>query len=89
VGVPFFFGYTSSNNYDSDNEKIHCTPTNSTIHNFLSAPNIMDCENTIHYIAPNQKFHPLGLFKYKHSKKLIFPTLFYGQLQQFSKGFPY
>ncbi len=49
------------------------------IHNFLNAPKIMDYENTIYSIAPNQNFHPLGLFKDKHSKKLNFPTLFYGQ----------
>jgi hypothetical protein len=39
----------------------------------------MDYENTIYFIAPSQHFHPLGLFKDKHSKKQKFPTLFYGQ----------
>jgi hypothetical protein len=31
------------------------------------------------YILLPQDFHPLGLFKDKHSKELNFPTLFYGQ----------
>jgi hypothetical protein len=39
------------------------------IHNFLDAPKIIDYENTIYSIAPSQKFHPLGLFKDKHSKE--------------------
>jgi len=43
----------------------------------------------IYIIASSQNFHPLGLFKNKHSEKLIFPTLFYGWPQQFSKGFSY
>jgi hypothetical protein len=54
-------------NYDINNEKIHCTPTDSMIHKFLDAPKIMDYENIIYSIAPNQNFHPLGLFKNKHS----------------------
>jgi hypothetical protein len=49
------------------------------IHNFLDPPKIIDYENTIYSIAPSQDFHPLGLFKNKHSKKLNFPTLLYGQ----------
>jgi len=49
----------------------------------------MDYESTIYYIAPSQYFHPLGLFKSKHSKELNFSTLFYGQLQQFFEGFSY
>ncbi len=59
------------------------------IHNFFGVPKIMDYENIIYSIAPSQDFHPLGLFKYKHSKQLNFPTLFYGQLQYFSRGFSY
>jgi hypothetical protein len=58
----FTYNNASSDNCDFDNEKIHCTLIYSIIHNFLDAPKIMDCENTIYYIAPNQKFHPLGLF---------------------------
>jgi len=67
----------SSNNSNSNNEKIHYTPTNSMIHNFLDVPKIMSYENTIYSIAPNLNFHPLYLFKDKHSKKLKFPTLSY------------
>ncbi len=48
----------SSNNFDFENEKIHCTPTDSMIHNLL----IMNYENTIYLIAPNQNFHLLNLF---------------------------
>jgi hypothetical protein len=36
-----------------------------------------------------QDFHPLGLFKDKHSKELNFPTLFYGQPWQNFQGFSY
>jgi hypothetical protein len=43
----------STNNYNSNNEKIHCTPTNSMIHNYLNVPKIMDYENTIYFIAPS------------------------------------
>jgi hypothetical protein len=39
----------------------------------------MDYENIIYSIAPSIDFHPLGLFKNKHSKELYFPTLFNGQ----------
>ncbi len=60
------YNNASFNNLDSNNEGIHCTPTNSMIHNLSDAPKIMDYENTIYYIAPNQNFHPLGLFKDKH-----------------------
>jgi hypothetical protein len=49
------------------------------IHNFLDGPKIIDYKNTIYSIAPSQNFHPLGLFKDKHSKELKFSTLFYGQ----------
>jgi hypothetical protein len=73
------YNNASSNNSNYDNEEIHCTPTNSMIHNFLDAPKIVDCENTIYCIPPSQDFHPLSLFKDKHSEKLNFPTLFYGQ----------
>jgi len=56
------YNNASSNNFDSNNKKIHYTPTDSMIHNFLDAPKIMDYENTIYSIAPSQKFHPLSLF---------------------------
>ncbi len=59
------------------------------IHNFLDAPKIIDYENTIYSIAPSQKFHPLGLFKDKHSKEWNFPTLFIGQPWQFFEGYSY
>jgi hypothetical protein len=49
------------------------------IHNFLDAPKIMDNENIIYSTTLSHNFHPLGLFKYKHSEKLKFQTLFYGQ----------
>jgi hypothetical protein len=62
-----------------DNEKIDCTSTYSMIHKFLDTLKIMDYENTIYYITPNQNFHPLRLFKNKHSNELKFSTLFYGQ----------
>jgi hypothetical protein len=48
------------------------------IHSFLDAPKIMECENTIYFIAPNQNCLPLGLFKDKHLEEQNFPTLFYG-----------
>ncbi len=57
------------------------------IYKILNAPKIMDYENTIYFIAPSQKFHPLNLFKYKHSKDLNFPTLFYMQPRQIFEGF--
>jgi hypothetical protein len=60
--------YASSDNSNYDNEKIHCTSTNSMITNFLDAWKIMDYENTIYSIAPSQDFHPLSLFKDKYSK---------------------
>jgi hypothetical protein len=49
----------------------------------------MDYEYTIYSIVPSQNLHLLGLFKNKHLEELIFPTLFYGQLGQFSKSFSY
>jgi hypothetical protein len=54
------YNNASSDNSDFDNEKIHYTPTNSMIRNFLDAPKIMDYENIIYFITPNQNFHPLG-----------------------------
>jgi hypothetical protein len=56
-------------------------------YNNADVPNIMDYENIIYFIAPSQNFHPFDLFKDKHLEKLNFPTLFYGQLRQFSKVF--
>jgi hypothetical protein len=50
----------SSNNFYFDNEELHCSLTNSMIHNFLEAPKIMNYENIIY--APSQYFHLLGLF---------------------------
>ncbi len=49
----------------------------------------MNYENTIYYITSNQNFHPLSLFKNKHSKEQNFQTLLYGQPQQFFEGFSY
>jgi hypothetical protein len=73
------YNNASSNNFDFNNEKKYCTPPNSMIHNLLDAPKVMDYENTIYSITPNQNFHSLSLFKDKHFKELNFPTLFYGQ----------
>ncbi len=50
------YNNASSDNFDSDNEKIHCTSTYSMTHNFLNAPKVMDSENTISFFAPNQNF---------------------------------
>ncbi len=71
----------SSDKFNFNNNKIHYTPTNSMIHNFLDVPKIMNYDNIIYFVAPSQNFHPLSLFKYKNSKKLIFSTLFYEQLR--------
>jgi hypothetical protein len=60
------YNNASFDNYDSNNEKIHCPPTNSIIHYFLIVPKIMDYENAIYSIVLIQNFHPLGLFKDKH-----------------------
>jgi hypothetical protein len=60
------YNNASSDNFDSNNENIHRTPINSTIHNFLNAPKIMNYEIIIYLIAPSQNFHLLGLFKDKH-----------------------
>jgi hypothetical protein len=73
------FQIPTYNNASSNNEEIHHTPIGSMIHNFLDALKIMDYENIIYYIASNQNFRRLGLFKYKHLKELSFSTLFYGQ----------
>jgi hypothetical protein len=72
-------------NYDNSSSKTlilkvkkNYTPINLMIHNFLEAPKMMDYENTIYFIIPNEHFHPLCLFKDKHSKELRFLALFYG-----------
>jgi hypothetical protein len=39
---------------------------------------LMITKKSIYFIAPNQDFHPLVLFKDNHSEELIFPTLFCG-----------
>jgi len=62
------YNNVSFDNSSSNNEEIHCTPTDSMMHNLLNAPKIMDYENTIHSIAPSQNFHPFDLFKNKHFK---------------------
>jgi len=51
------YNNASFDNYDSNNEEIHYTPTYSRIHNFLDIPKIMDYENIIYCIAPSQNFH--------------------------------
>jgi len=50
------YNNASFDNFDSDNEKIHCTSTYSMTHNFLNAPKVMDSKNTISFFAPNQNF---------------------------------
>ncbi len=55
----------------------------------LDVPKIMDYENNVYFIALSQNFHPLGLFKYKHSKEQNFPTLFYEQPRQIFESFSY
>jgi hypothetical protein len=50
------YNNASFNNSNSSNEEIHCIPINSMIHNFLNAPNIMDYENTIYFIAQVKTF---------------------------------
>jgi hypothetical protein len=44
----------------------------------------MDYENTIYFIVPNPNSRLLSYFKDKHLKALVFSTLFYEELQQFS-----
>jgi hypothetical protein len=44
----------SSDNFDSNNIKIHCTPTNSMIHKFLNVPKRMNYENTT-FLLPQVK----------------------------------
>jgi hypothetical protein len=56
----FIYNNASFDNTDFDKEKIHCTLTNSMIHNFVNVPKIMNYENTIYFIALSQKFHPLS-----------------------------
>jgi hypothetical protein len=73
------YNNASSNTFDFDNEEIHCTPTDSMMHNFLNVQKIMDYENMIYFIAPSQDFYHVGLFKDKHLEELNFLTLFYGQ----------
>jgi hypothetical protein len=81
------YNNASSCNYDFDNEKIHYTLTYLAIHHFLDAPKIMDYENTIYSIAPNQDFHPLGLFKNKHSKELFSNIVLWATLIIFRRFF--
>jgi len=57
------------------------------IHNFLDVPKIMNYENTIYFVAPSQNFHPLSLFKYKHSKKQNFQCCFMSNFNNFLKVF--
>jgi hypothetical protein len=62
---------SSFDDFDFENEDhAICAPINSMIHNFLDASKINDYENVIYSIIPNQKFHPLGLFRDNHSKEL-------------------
>ncbi len=69
------YNNASYDNSNFDNEKIHFTPMDLMIHNFLNSPKIMDYENIIYIIAPSQNFHCLGLFKNKHSKELKFSNI--------------
>jgi hypothetical protein len=71
--------HASSDNSNSNNEKIHFTRTDSMIHIFLNAPKIMDDENFMYYVTPSQNFHLLGLLTNKHLKELVFPTLVHKQ----------
>ncbi len=82
------YNNASSDNSNSNNEKIHWTTTKSMIHNFLDVQKIMDYENTISSIAASQNFHPLGIFKDKHLKEQKFSILFYKQPWQIFEGFP-
>jgi hypothetical protein len=43
------YNNASSDSSNSDNEKIHYTPTYSMVHYFLDVPKIMDYENNIYY----------------------------------------
>jgi hypothetical protein len=56
----------SFDNVYSDSEKLHCTPIDLMIHNFLEAPKIMDYESIIYSITSSQHFHLLSLFLNKH-----------------------
>jgi hypothetical protein len=84
-----YYNNASFDNSNSNNEKIQYRPIDSIIHIFLDVSKIMDYENIMYFIAPSQNFHPLGLFKDNISKIKKFPTLFYWQPRQFSKGFSY
>jgi hypothetical protein len=81
------YNIASSDNFDSNNEGIHCTPTYSMIHNFLYVPKIMDYENTIYSIAPNQNFHPLSLFQINIQKSKIFQHYSTSNFNNFLKVF--
>jgi hypothetical protein len=48
-GIQIAWNNASSKNFDFDNEKIHYTPIDSMIHNFLDAPKKKDYENIIYY----------------------------------------
>jgi hypothetical protein len=48
----------SSDNFNSDNEEICCTPTYSMIHNFLDIPKIMDYENNMFLYCPKSRVSP-------------------------------
>jgi len=54
------YNNASFDNFDFDNERIHCTPTNSMIRYFLDAPKkwIM---NIIYILLPKSKFSPFRL----------------------------
>jgi hypothetical protein len=47
----------------------------------------MEYEDTIYFIAPNQKFHPLGLFKINIQKNKIFQRYFMSNFNNFLKVF--
>ncbi len=81
------YNNASFKNSGYSNEKIHYTPLDWMIHNFLDILKIKDYEITIYYIAPSQNFHPLSLIKDKHDEELKFPTLFYSNLDNFIKVF--
>jgi hypothetical protein len=47
----FTYNNASFDNFNSDNAKIHYTPTDSMIHNFLDVPKLMDYESSIFYLV--------------------------------------
>jgi hypothetical protein len=57
------------------------------LYNFLDVQKIMDYDNIICFIAPNQNFHPLSLFKYKRIKKQNFQCCSTNNLDHFMKVF--